>query len=258
MKWMKVAGNPAGGKMAALGEALSGAMEEEAGTWGTKGKAREGNWRMMSEAVAGLAGLYHTQPTAAGQPPRSGTLESEGRTGREGGGARRCSRRGNAALRRDWLTADVRGCFPPSGRFPEINPPSPPPPPTPPSSSPPGPPRCRSAGRLARGGGSCCASSKTGRGSAWAPSSAEACPPSTRFCPDTKASRPCSRRSGRSRGPRTLNHRPGPGRSESSPGSALLSCCGNTCVDQPVVDKRKEQVEPRGFTSDLEARPHLT
>lgn len=202
--------------------------------WETRGIAREGNWRRMSRAGAGSDGPYPPALMAAEQLLRSETLELEGHSGRGGEGERRCSRRENAAPKRDWLTADVHGCFLPSGRFPEINPQSSP---VPPSSSLPAPPHRHHVAQRARGGSLSCASSETGRGSAWAPSSAAAYLPSRRFYPDTKASRLCSHRSGQSRGPRTLNHRPGPERSESSPGNAPLSCCENTCVDQPVYDE---------------------
>lgn len=233
---MKVAEIPGGGKTAALEGTPSGVKGEEAETRGTRGKSREG--RKMSQVGAGLAGLHHTQLTAAEQPLSSGTLESGGHSGREGEEGRRHSRGESVAPKRDWRTADVHGCFRPSGRFPEINPLSPPPPLPliPPSSCLPGPPRCPQVVRQVQGGGWCCASSGKGQGSAWARSSAEACPPSRRFYPGTTASLLCSHRSGHSPGPRT-NHRPGPGRSESSPGSAPLSCCGNTCVDRPVGDK---------------------
>lgn len=226
---MKVAGIPGGEKTAASVETLSGVKQEEVEMWGMREKAREGNWRKISQVGVGLDGLHHTQLMAAERLLRNETLESEGHLGREGEGERWYSRRGTVAPRGDWLTAGVHGCFPPSGRFPEINPPSSL---IPPSFSVPGPRHCRPA--VPQGSSWSCASSEKGQGSASALSSAAACPPSRQFCPDTKASLLCSHRSGQSPRPRTLNHRPGPGRSGSSPGSAPLNCCGSTSVDQPV------------------------
>lgn len=128
-----------------------------------RGKAKEENRRKMSQVGVGLDGLHHTQRMAAAQLLRSETLEPEGHLGREGEGERRCSRRENMAPKRDWLTADVHGCFLPSGRFPEINSLSSL---IPPSLSLPGPPHCHQVVERAQGGGWSCASSETGRGSA--------------------------------------------------------------------------------------------
>lgn len=160
---MKVAESPGGEKMAASGEVLSEVKEEEVGMWEMRGKAREGNWRKLSPVGVGLACLQHNQRMPDEQLLRSGTLEPESHLGKEGGGERRCSRRGTEAPKRDWLTADGHGCFLPSGRFPEINPLSPPPL-IPPSSSLPGPPCSHRVFQWARGGSWCYASSETDRG----------------------------------------------------------------------------------------------
>lgn len=160
---MKVAEIPGGENRVVLVEMLPGVKQEEAEMWETRGKAREGNWREMSQAGVGLDGLHHTQLMAAEQILRSETLEPEGHMGREGEGERRCSSRENAAPQRDWLTADGHGCFLPSGRFPGINPPSSL---IPPSLSLPGPPHCHHVAQRAQGGSSTCASSETDRGSA--------------------------------------------------------------------------------------------
>lgn len=160
---MKVAEIPGGEEMAVLVEMLAGMKKEEVEMWEMRGKAKEGNWRKMSQAGVGLDGLHHTQLVAAEQLLRNETLEPEGHLGREGEGERKYSRRENVAPKRDWLTADVHGCFLPSGRFPEINPLSSP---FPPSLSVPGPPHCHHVVQRAQGGGSSCASSETDQGSA--------------------------------------------------------------------------------------------
>lgn len=157
---MKVAESPGGEKMAASGEVLSEVKEEEVGMWGMRGKAREGK---LSPAGVGLACLQHNQLMPDEQLLRSGTLEPESHLGKEGGGERRCSRRGTEAPKRDWLTADGHGCFLPSGRSPEINPLSLPPL-IPPSSSLPGPPCSHQMFQWARGGSWCYASSETDPG----------------------------------------------------------------------------------------------
>lgn len=162
---MKVAESLGGEKMAALGNMLSGVKQEEVGMWGTRGKAREGNWRKMSPAGVGLACLHQTQLMPGEQLQHSGTSGLEGQLGRKGEGERRYSRTETLAPKRDCLTADVHGCFPPSGRFPEINLLSPPPL-IPLSSSPPVPPCCHQVVQWAHGGSWCCASSETDRGSA--------------------------------------------------------------------------------------------
>lgn len=160
---MKVAETPGGEKMAALAEMLVGVKLKEVEMWEMRGKAREGRWRRMSQAGVGSDALHHTPLMAAEQLVSSETLELEAHSGRGGEGERRYSRRENVAPRRDWLTADVHGCFLPSGRFPEINPLSSL---IPPSFSLPGPPHCHQVAQQAQGGSLSCASSETGRGSA--------------------------------------------------------------------------------------------
>lgn len=164
---------------------------------------------------------------------RGGRLEPGGPSGRWGEVGRRWSRRVNAALTGTGGSAGGTGCSQPSERSPGINPPSLPLPPLllPPPSSLPALPHWA---QQAQGGCWCYASNETDPGSAWALSSAEACPPSTRFCPDTRESPLCSHRSGRSPARREPNRRPVPERSESVPGSVQLSCCGNTCAGQPI------------------------
>lgn len=101
---------------------------EEVEMWEMREKVREGSWWKTLQGAVGLVCLCHIQLMVAAQLPCSGRLGLEGHTEREGEGERRYSRKERVAPKknRDWVSADETGCFPPSERSPEINPPSPP------------------------------------------------------------------------------------------------------------------------------------